>query len=202
MAQTLKESQRIKILDAAKKEFLKKGIPATSLRAIARSADMAVGNIYHYFENKDEIAECLLGPVINNFATVVEEFSQHRVKVFEHPHDIVFSEDVFGSYMSMVAESLANIVEHNRDELLIIVNDEKIYERYSSWLLLLLTQLYSDTNPEFIRSEAQLSMYAQIVTKSILSGIEEAVTFKYNNSISHTEFKIILNTYLQKIFTI
>ncbi len=202
MAQTLKDSQRNKILNSAKHEFLKKGIPGTSLRSIARGADMAVGNIYHYYASKKDIADCLLGPVIDKFSAVIEEYSQRRVKVFETPGDLMLSEDVLREYMGVVAGSLADIIKDHRDELLIIVNDDRINEQYSNWLLQLLNQLYGKIKPSFINSDVQLNMYSKVIAKSIFAGIEEAVNFKYVNNINHADFKTILSVYLQKFFTV
>ncbi len=52
------------ILKAAKKEFLKKGFRGSSLRDIAKKANGTTGVIYTYFNNKDELFEHLVQPVV------------------------------------------------------------------------------------------------------------------------------------------
>ncbi len=46
---------RAQILEAASKEFLEKGYDATSLRAIARRADVDPALVHHYFSEKPEL---------------------------------------------------------------------------------------------------------------------------------------------------
>lgn len=64
--QILKDDVRLEILKQARREFQEKGFRKASLRAIASSAGMTVGNIYRYFMSKDELFRELLTPVIGN----------------------------------------------------------------------------------------------------------------------------------------
>jgi AcrR family transcriptional regulator len=50
-----RQERRDRILDAARKVFLKKGYLGTSIRAIAVEAELSPGLIYFYFAGKDEI---------------------------------------------------------------------------------------------------------------------------------------------------
>src|SRR5215470_5381930 len=43
------------ILEAASRVFLKKGVYATGMRDIAAELGMAVGSLYYYFEDKEEL---------------------------------------------------------------------------------------------------------------------------------------------------
>jgi AcrR family transcriptional regulator len=49
------EVTRTRILEAAFQLFLEQGYAATSVRQIARQAEMTVGGIYNHFASKDEI---------------------------------------------------------------------------------------------------------------------------------------------------
>lgn len=53
--QTLKSDIRNRILSAAKEQFVQRGYLKTSMREIADAVDVGVGNLYNYFENKDEL---------------------------------------------------------------------------------------------------------------------------------------------------
>lgn len=50
-----RQERRTRILDAARRVFLKKGYLGTSIRAIATEAELSPGLIYFYFAGKDEI---------------------------------------------------------------------------------------------------------------------------------------------------
>ncbi len=202
MAQRLKESQRIKILNAAKKEFLLKGIEGTSLRSIARNAEMSVGNIYHYYESKDEIVKELLSPVYGNLNEVVLAFSDNKLSLFEEAEKLEMTEETFKKFMMVIAENIASNIDRYREEVLISVNDSRLNERYHSWLLMLLNMLYSNAVPGFIKSPEQKKMYISILAKSIFSAIGEAVLYKSRNNISTKDFQEVLTNYLQMAFIV
>lgn len=62
--QTKKEELRQMILDMARIEFLHHGYENSSLRVIAKKAHTTLGNIYHYFPNKEAILDEILAPAI------------------------------------------------------------------------------------------------------------------------------------------
>ncbi len=55
------ERSRTQILEAALALFSSQGYRGTSIRDIARAADVSTGNVYHHFSDKEEIFETLLG---------------------------------------------------------------------------------------------------------------------------------------------
>lgn len=64
--QVKKEEIRQKILDVAEDEFLKRGYEGASMRIIAKKANTTLGNIYHYFPNKEALLVELLTPTLDN----------------------------------------------------------------------------------------------------------------------------------------
>ncbi len=65
MPQVLKEDIKNRILETALNEFLAKGYLSTSMKGIAKGAGIAVGNIYNYFKDKDELYTTVVMPVIS-----------------------------------------------------------------------------------------------------------------------------------------
>ena len=53
--QTKKDYTREKIIEIAKRVFLKNGYAKTSMRDIAKGVGIGVSNIYNYFNSKDEL---------------------------------------------------------------------------------------------------------------------------------------------------
>ncbi len=71
--QTKKTELEEKILNAARRAFLSDGYDKSSLRRIAKEVGITVGNLYHYFKNKDDL-----------YMTVFLEFNEKRLEwVFE-----------------------------------------------------------------------------------------------------------------------
>ncbi len=54
-----KAERRQQILDAARQLLFRKGLAATSVNQIARTAELSIGTVYFYFENKEDIFAAL-----------------------------------------------------------------------------------------------------------------------------------------------
>lgn len=57
------------IEDAARELFIRQGFHATSMRDIAKRAEVSLGNLYNYYETKDAIFES----IIDGYQTVIDE---------------------------------------------------------------------------------------------------------------------------------
>ena len=58
--QVKKPEVRKKLLIAAKAEFTSNGYERADMRSIASAAGFTVGNIYRYFENKEDLFNCVV----------------------------------------------------------------------------------------------------------------------------------------------
>ncbi len=58
-----------KIVETARRAFLKEGYDKVTLRGIAREAGITVGNLYHYFKSKDDL-----------YMTIFLEFNRKRLE--------------------------------------------------------------------------------------------------------------------------
>ena len=70
-AQRLREQRRQQILDAARRLFAERGYHATSIHDIIRTADIARGTFYLYFESKRAIFVELLDEFFHTLAGAV-----------------------------------------------------------------------------------------------------------------------------------
>ena len=68
------EEKRKRVLDAATDEFANYGFENTSIQQIAKRAEISVGSVYKYFENKDE----LFAMVVKENLTLLEELLLHH----------------------------------------------------------------------------------------------------------------------------
>lgn len=69
LSQTVIEEKKIVIEDAAKMLFIKQGFHATSMRDIARQADVSLGNFYNYYRTKEAILES----IIEKYVLIIDE---------------------------------------------------------------------------------------------------------------------------------
>ena len=81
MAQVLKEIQRDKILEAAKQELLQYGYRDASMRRIAAQAKMTVGNLYRYFESKDQLIQAITSPALTQLDQLVRSLTDDRISL-------------------------------------------------------------------------------------------------------------------------
>lgn len=76
--QVPKEDIRRRILTVAMRRFRRKGYSKTSMREIAESAGVGVGNIYNYFANKDELFREVVRPVLCALEAMLQ--AHHGIK--------------------------------------------------------------------------------------------------------------------------
>lgn len=71
------EARRAQVLAAATKLFRERGFHGTSMHELAKAAEMSVGHIYHYFENKEAIIEAIGSRDLEEFMQLLEAISGH-----------------------------------------------------------------------------------------------------------------------------
>lgn len=74
--QVKKAEMRTKIIEVATDEFLKRGYEDSSMRVIAKKSHTTLGNIYHYFPNKESLLEAILMPTIENLEVLLIEHTK------------------------------------------------------------------------------------------------------------------------------
>lgn len=80
IVQVKKEEMRQEILEAAADEFLKRGYENASIRVIAKKSHTTLGNIYHYFKNKEVLLETILLPAFENIENLMGQHIENEKK--------------------------------------------------------------------------------------------------------------------------
>ena len=73
MNQNDRENSKEVIIRAGKQEFLKYGYKGASLRNICKQAGVTTGAFYFQFENKEQLLDEILRPVITYFSAMVQK---------------------------------------------------------------------------------------------------------------------------------
>ncbi|MCM8710212.1 TetR/AcrR family transcriptional regulator [Clostridium sp. SYSU_GA19001] len=84
-----KDEVRNRIIEEALKEFNEKGYEGASIRTIAKRANTSVGNIYKYFESKEDLHDNIVGAVYNKFIDYVKKFN--NMKLNEQSKSILYN---------------------------------------------------------------------------------------------------------------
>jgi AcrR family transcriptional regulator len=114
------------ILDAASRVFRRRGLAATGMRDIAAELGMAVGNLYYYFKDKEEllafVQEEALAGLLEIAARVRETGLRADTRLFRliEEHVVRLNEGTPGSLAHLEVEALGETwrreVQERRDE--------------------------------------------------------------------------------------
>jgi len=146
--QYLKDEIRNNIIVAAVKEFTEKGYHDASMRIIAAEAGVAIGNVYRYFKNKDELFNSIVGPVYTRFTSMVFDLYQSQDAI---PEMQLMTEDITNGIMEFYAKY--------ETELLILIDKSKgsKYEDIKDEIIRLVNyRIKSELAPVFKENEIKL----------------------------------------------
>ncbi|MBQ9253992.1 MAG: TetR/AcrR family transcriptional regulator [Bacteroidales bacterium] len=103
--QVIKDDIQRMIVQKSKTMFLNKGFKKTSLRDIASSCNISLGNVYNYFSSKDSIFRAVVSPSIISMYDMLE---RHHGK---EGADIIFMKsDIY--FQKTLDEYLTFILKH------------------------------------------------------------------------------------------
>ena len=159
--QTKKDYTREKIIEIAKRVFLKNGYGKTSMRDIAKGAGIGVSNIYNYFKSKDELFRHIVKPLLTELERMMRE--HHNVE--EQDDFICYAT---GQRNGMVGDHVKEymlLINNHRDELKLL-----LYQSQGSSL-----EKYIDT-------------YTDECTKTVLAFMDEFKRKYPEYGVIHTPF--------------
>ncbi len=98
----LRDDKYRSILRAARKEFIQKGFKDSSMRAIAKDANVGLSNIYNYFTNKDEIFLETVSPARDDLFAFVKEKHTEKYIDFDFMSTLAYQEDTVDTYIQLL----------------------------------------------------------------------------------------------------
>jgi AcrR family transcriptional regulator len=155
--QYLKDDIKNRILESALVEFKAKGYSGASMRVIAKNSNVAIGNVYRYYRNKQALFNVLVGPVYNRLMDSLREITKIdakeavEFKFYKKADD----ENYYG--INLLVGKLLDICKENNAELLILLEKSKgvenVYENTKQDLIDLLNEvLQTKMLPNIIES--------------------------------------------------
>lgn len=189
--QYLKEDVKERILSSALIEFKNHGYLDASMRDIAQGANIASGNIYRYFKNKEALFNELIDPVytkiINYISQIQNEFNNS---------DNSKKEDSL-SYINDIYNKIIELFKIYSVELTIISNTNKSkgskYENVKEDLILLVNNILVECLSKNKKEDENNKELIYILSSTLVEGVSivlrehedgETVKFLINKLIS------------------
>ena len=72
------QGKRERLIVGASEVIYRQGVEKTTIAAIARAADVPVGNVYYYFKTKDELVEAAIEGHAQEIRTLLDSLERHR----------------------------------------------------------------------------------------------------------------------------
>ena len=137
--QVLKEDIRGRILTIARQQFEKKGYSKTSMREIAESSSVGVGNIYNYFASKDELFREVVRPVLCALEAMLQE--HHGIR----GEDIMMMRSE--KYLKSCIDEYVSLIDKHRSlmEILLFRAQGSSLERFR--------ENYTDRSTELVKAQ-------------------------------------------------
>jgi AcrR family transcriptional regulator len=169
------ESTRKKIEKAALEEFYQFGFKNASMRVIAKKADMTVGNLYCYFENKEDMFRSLIDSVRKEILDLVSKIAAPLLLEIDFPE----------KNLKEVVSLAADYIYKRKKECIILFQGtkgslfgdfrHKFADKLSQTLKKVIEQIEAETSKKFdvnkefvidLLSETYITMVIEILKKN------------------------------------
>ncbi|WP_407311681.1 TetR/AcrR family transcriptional regulator [Desulfosporosinus sp. SB140] len=97
--QYLKDEVRNRIITEAMKEFQNRGFLHASMRAIADNAGVAIGNVYRYFKNKEDLFNEIVEPAYQCFLGMEKI---HKEDIYSFKEIVYYIMEVMKEYKTQL----------------------------------------------------------------------------------------------------
>jgi AcrR family transcriptional regulator len=173
--QILKNSVKDQILVSAVQEFKERGFTQASLRNIAQAANISVGNVYRYFEGKEQLFQAIILPRLKSFESIMKL----EPNAYEQPQ-IAFNE-----LANMFSSTLISLIEEDKDALYVTLNDPMTANLIQSHLKAFLTRLATQWLDYLEADINQTTMVIDMLAQGIFQGCLHAVKLANTQDSEH-----------------
>lgn len=193
MAQKLKENMRNSIIEAAKKELLTFGYKDASMRNIAKMSNMTVGNLYRYFESKDDLIQNIVTPTLKEIEDSIYKDCDIYINFGNQNTIIDLDKLEMVSVFDRISDDLVDIYFRNRDEMQILMMHSTLNKELSLWFSSLITHIISEEVKEAL-SDGEIAILARAYANSIFNGVTECLK---DVNLSKDRLKYVLKLYFR-----
>lgn len=175
------EEKRRRIIEAATMEFAKKGYHDASISSIAAKAQISVGSVYKYFENKQDLFLTIVAHSISRMEDLLTDLARA-------------DEDV----IIKVEKILREIISASREEGILIklynsmtaVNDKKLARQFAAEMETISAKIYTQAIAEGQKNGEIRSDIDPQVAAFLIDNLFMNLQFSYAGDYYEERFKI------------
>jgi AcrR family transcriptional regulator len=171
MAQYAKDEIRQRIVEAARREFLRVGYEKASIRTIAEKARTAKSNLYNYFTDKDDLFHSVLGPTVAKIRAGLVAAKRFNVPKGVEEYTLASQSSVVAVVNQFVAENFTDV------RLLLFKAQGSRLEGFKTEIL----EAFTDSMAAWVASMRPGRKVSRLFVRSVcgfyLSLIEQAILF-------------------------
>lgn len=197
MAQILKEELRQAIIASAKEEFLNNGYENASMRNIAKKAKMTVGNLYRYFESKDDIHKHIVNETLEEIDKLLRKLTANNLSMETRVFNLKANINDLRNLMNVLAENLVDIYMRHSTEFNILMMQSNLNNELCEWFSSVISSLIEQHYliPELKKDKDILSHSYAV---SIFNGVKEIFSLADNDDFDSLVriVKTYLNSYV------
>ena len=198
MAQVLKKEKEDVILKTSRSLFLTKGYLESSMKDIAKKANISVGNLYHYHKNKTDIAFRLVKPLFDEIDVFIKKYTNNDITIFSKKFNFTKKDIIKPKQISLIISNLINhlvdLYEKYEDEYRIVNSCNEIVKYLKDWLssliLYFIEKKYKILNVFNDEMEALIPSYTNAI-------IEGAINIFTDKKLSLNKKKKVLQLYFR-----
>jgi AcrR family transcriptional regulator len=198
--QVLKAQVRNRILNAAKKEFLRAGYSQASMRFMAEQSDITVGNIYRYFSSK----QALFDEVVHEVNLKLREM----LLAVNFEGDSALTHEMYMNFKRHFVGEMVKVIAEHRDEILILINGAAgtAYETAAEAYTTIIDEKLDAYVFRFIEtkhSKQDLAILSRIISKGIIEAINDVISRSdsLEKEAIKSEINMIIDFYFSHIVT-
>lgn len=175
------EEKRRRIIETATKEFARKGYHDASISVIAAKAQISVGSIYKYFENKQDLFLTIVAHSISRMEDLLTDLAKA-------------DEDV----INKVEKILREIIKVSREDGILIklynsmtsVNDKKLARQFAAEMESISARIYTEAIIEGQKNGEIRSDIDPQVAAFLIDNLFMNLQFSYAGDYYEERFKI------------
>ncbi len=194
MARVKSEMKEQKIIAAAMELFAKKGYYYTNVKEIAAKADVGVGTVYIYFENKDEILIKIFKDFFNNVSSRINDILEKNIGAMEK----------FKLGLGVLIDRLSRnidmarvfVVELNQSHQALSHLSPIIFKQYYRWMTALLEEAKDDN---VMRDDVNVNIISISAFGILQALLSDWVTNKYSKEKLLNMQDIAIDYYIKGI---